>query len=80
MKTSILLATLAAATLSLSACAKHDEATNAAATDTVTLNDESDVGLDNSATLESPALGNDIAPLDNASTDDTVTAAPGNGG
>lgn len=79
MKTSILLATLAAATLSLSACTKHDEATNAAATDTVTLNDESDAGLDNSATLDAPALGNDTAPLANTA-DDTATAAPGNGG
>jgi hypothetical protein len=64
--------------LSLSACAKHDEATNAAATETVTLNDEGDASLDNSATLDGPALGNDTTPL--ANTADEITAPPGNGG
>lgn len=76
MKTVILAPALALAALSLSACdPKTDAANNAAAADTLTLNEAGDAGLANSDSFE--ASGNDLT-IDNGIGDNLLTPAEGN--
>lgn len=79
MKTVILAPALALAALSLAACGPKTEAGNdAAASDTLTLNEEGDAGLGNSDAFE--ASGNDLA-VDNAAAapaDNVLTPTDGN--
>ena len=76
MKTVILAPALALAALSLSACGpKTDAANNAAAADTLTLNEEGDAGLANSDSFE--ASGNDLT-IDNGIGGNLLTPAEGN--
>ncbi len=78
MKTAILATTLTLAALSLAACGpKTDAGNTAAATDTLTLNEDSDAGLGNSDAFE--ATGNDVAiGNDLGATDNVATPAEGN--
>lgn len=76
MKTRILAPALALAVFSLAACGpKADSGNNAAATDTLTLNEEGGFGNgDDFATGNDLAVDNGIA----ASTDNTLPPAEGN--
>lgn len=77
MKTVTLAAALGVATLGLAACGpKTDAGNNAAAADTLTLNEEGDAGLGNSDTFtdNSVAIDNTGAPL----ADNALAPAEGN--
>jgi hypothetical protein len=76
MKITILAPALALAALSLAACdPKPDAGNNAAATDTLTLNEEGDAGLSNSGDF---ATGNDITLANDAAADNALAPAAGN--
>ncbi|AIT07220.1 MULTISPECIES: hypothetical protein [Sphingomonas] len=76
MKITILAPALALAALSLAACGpKTDAGNNAAATDTLTLNEEGDAGLSNSGDF---ATGNDITLANDAAADNALAPAAGN--
>ena len=76
MKITILAPALALAALSLAACGpKTDAGNNAAATDTLTLNEEGDAGLSNSGDF---ATGNDITLTNDAAADNALAPAAGN--
>lgn len=77
MKTHILAPALALAALSLAACGPKTGAGNtAAATDTLTLNEEGDAGLGNSDAFE--ATGNDLTVDNGAAADNLIAPAEGN--
>ena len=77
MKTAILATTLTLAALSLAACGpKTDAGNTAAATDTLTLNEEGDAGLGNSDAFD--ATGNDTATGNDAGLADNAAALEGN--
>jgi len=76
MKITILAPALALAALSLAACGpKTDAGNNAAATDTLTLNEEGDAGLSNGGDF---ATGNDITLANDATADNALAPAAGN--
>jgi predicted small lipoprotein YifL len=76
MKITILAPALALAALSLAACGpKTDAGNNAAATDTLTLNEEGDAGLGNGDDF---ATGNDITLANDAAADNALAPAAGN--
>jgi predicted small secreted protein len=77
MKTHILAPALALAALSLAACGPKTGAGNtAAATDTLTLNEEGDASLGNSDAFE--ATGNDLTVDNGATADNLIAPAEGN--
>ena len=76
MKITKLAPIAALAALGLVACTpKGDAANNAAATDTLTLNEEGDADIDNAGDY---ATGNDITLANDAAADNALASAAGN--